>query len=267
MRPYKFSKPLVESTNPPKSKDVLWVDVDEKDNDILTIKESRSGEWVNIIKDNGGGSGDLQNILSYLPGEFTPDGSIYPVQDVDPHSTSTYHLYVHGLFQFDDWFVADMKQRYQDNLLNEFLNIVLAGAVPGLGEYLKGKFISEIESHDIPGTRKEDLLNLANQYCVDKIIIKGIANYQPTPGTDDATLESYYMSMLLSDELFPAAKLSFRDTKHLAVMLQAFSLPPDDPMQMFYFGYIISAYNSVSAFVCVDQAQEHLYLGIYSIVD
>lgn len=46
MRQYKFDKPLVESTYPPKSKDVYWIDIDEQTGKINSIKEYKSESAV-----------------------------------------------------------------------------------------------------------------------------------------------------------------------------------------------------------------------------
>ena len=55
MRQYKFDKPLVESSTPPRSTDVYWIDVDEKTRELLTIKEfdKETNQWSNIAKKPG----------------------------------------------------------------------------------------------------------------------------------------------------------------------------------------------------------------------
>ena len=49
MRRFKFNKPLVESPYPPKSTNVLWVDINEVTGSLTSIKEYNNGEWKEII--------------------------------------------------------------------------------------------------------------------------------------------------------------------------------------------------------------------------
>lgn len=49
MRRFKFDKPLVESAYPPESKNVLWVDINESTGSIISIKEFKKGDWVDIV--------------------------------------------------------------------------------------------------------------------------------------------------------------------------------------------------------------------------
>lgn len=49
MRRFKFEKPLVESAYPPESKNVLWVDIHESTGSIISIKEFKNGDWVDIV--------------------------------------------------------------------------------------------------------------------------------------------------------------------------------------------------------------------------
>lgn len=44
MKRFKFNKPLVESPNPPQTRDVMWVDVDEITGEIKSIKENKNNE-------------------------------------------------------------------------------------------------------------------------------------------------------------------------------------------------------------------------------
>lgn len=49
MRRFKFNKPIVESAYPPESKNVLWVDINESTGSIISIKEFKKGDWVDIV--------------------------------------------------------------------------------------------------------------------------------------------------------------------------------------------------------------------------
>lgn len=49
MRRYKLDKPMVESKYPPKSKNVLWVDINESTGEPLSIKEFKNGNWETIL--------------------------------------------------------------------------------------------------------------------------------------------------------------------------------------------------------------------------
>lgn len=49
MKRFKFDKPLVESPYPPESKNVLWVDINESTGSIISIKEFKKGDWVDIV--------------------------------------------------------------------------------------------------------------------------------------------------------------------------------------------------------------------------
>ena len=49
MRRFRFQKPLVESPYPPKSTNVLWVDINETTGSLTSIKEYNNGEWKEII--------------------------------------------------------------------------------------------------------------------------------------------------------------------------------------------------------------------------
>lgn len=46
---FKFSKPIVETSVEPLSKDYLWVDIEESTGKILTLKEFIEGEWKVIL--------------------------------------------------------------------------------------------------------------------------------------------------------------------------------------------------------------------------
>ena len=52
MRQYKFDKPLVESSTPPRSTDVYWVDVDETTGKLESIKEFSAGNWTECSKNS-----------------------------------------------------------------------------------------------------------------------------------------------------------------------------------------------------------------------
>lgn len=49
MRRFRFQKPLVESPYPPKSTNVLWVDINEATGSLTSIKEYNNGKWEEII--------------------------------------------------------------------------------------------------------------------------------------------------------------------------------------------------------------------------
>lgn len=50
MRRFKFKKPFVESPYPPKSKNVLWVDVNESTGKISTIRQFKKGQWIDYMQ-------------------------------------------------------------------------------------------------------------------------------------------------------------------------------------------------------------------------
>lgn len=266
MRPYKFSKPLIESANPPKSKNVYWVDIDEKDNDILTIKECREGEWVNIIKD-GSESGDFKKIFSYLPGVLsTEDARAIPIQDIDPTSESSYRIFLLGMYEVDDSLAEIVFE--DSHPLDAFMKFGMGTAMNDLGQYLKKRFIDEV--NNIPAwteEMKKECLDLLVPYLQEKTIVGGHIGYTPDTGVDDGKLEAWYMQTLASDDKLAVAKLDIRDTKYSDVLIQFNNLSPEDPKKTYYLTYFLGPFCVINAFLCVDQAQEHAYLAFYSIRD
>ena len=50
MRRFKFDRPLVESKNPPKNPNVLWVDVNESTGKVANIKKFKKGQWIDYMQ-------------------------------------------------------------------------------------------------------------------------------------------------------------------------------------------------------------------------
>ena len=55
MRRFNFNKPMVESPYPPQDINVLWVDVDESTDKVISISEFKNGEWKIILQKTTGG--------------------------------------------------------------------------------------------------------------------------------------------------------------------------------------------------------------------
>lgn len=82
MKRFKFNKLLVESPNPPQTRDVLWVDVDEITGEIKSIKENKNNEWKDLLSTN-------QDMSSILP-LIGSCGVLYTTVDDQPLSQFDY---------------------------------------------------------------------------------------------------------------------------------------------------------------------------------
>lgn len=78
MRRFKFDKPLVESAYPPESKNVLWVDINESTGSIISIKEFKKGDWVDIVSNQ-----QLVDAGVDVNPDFPEPNEIYAVETVD----------------------------------------------------------------------------------------------------------------------------------------------------------------------------------------
>lgn len=77
MKRFKFNKPLVESPNPPQTRDVLWVDVDEITGEVKSIKENKNNEWKDFMKSSTTKLVPPNNEIWYR----TVDGLIYDYEE------------------------------------------------------------------------------------------------------------------------------------------------------------------------------------------